>query len=64
VLAGGLFKASDRLKELIAAGIKPEAPGARLRRLTVAPAAGGVLLAMETAGLLKPDIRAALMQSL
>ncbi|MCS7282150.1 MAG: BadF/BadG/BcrA/BcrD ATPase family protein [Anaerolineae bacterium] len=52
VLAGGLFRsASPLLLEALVGTVREVAPGARPVRLEVPPVVGGVLLAMDAAGL-------------
>jgi N-acetylglucosamine kinase-like BadF-type ATPase len=51
ILVGSLFKAGPQLIEPMREVILAEAPMARLVRLSVPPVVGGVLLAMEAAGL-------------
>lgn len=59
VLAGGLFRSANALLlETLRETIHAVAPGARLVRLEVPPAIGGVLLAMDAAGwAVKPEVR-------
>lgn len=59
VLAGGLFRsASALLLETLRETIHAVAPGARLVRLEVPPAIGGVLLAMDAIGwTVTPEVR-------
>jgi N-acetylglucosamine kinase-like BadF-type ATPase len=63
VLAGSLYDGSPALVEALSAVVHPVAPGARLVRLTAPPAVGGVLLAMEQAGLQTTALRPALLES-
>lgn len=55
VMIGSMFQNGRVLTDPLQEKIHPVAPGARLKRLTVPPVSGGVLLAMEAAGL-HPDI--------
>jgi N-acetylglucosamine kinase-like BadF-type ATPase len=63
VLAGSLYDGSPALADALGAVVHPVAPGARLVRLTAPPAVGGVLLAMEQAGLPATALRPALLES-
>jgi N-acetylglucosamine kinase-like BadF-type ATPase len=62
VLAGSFYRGSPRLQTSIREVVTAEAPGARIRRLTVPPVTGGVLLAMEAHGLETAPLRAALLK--
>jgi N-acetylglucosamine kinase-like BadF-type ATPase len=64
VLSGSLYRGSPRLQTCIRDVITAEAPGARIRRLTVPPVTGGVLLAMEADGLETASLHPALLQSI
>ena len=59
VLAGGLFRsATPLLLETLRGTVQAVAPGARLVRLEVPPAIGGVLLAMDAVGwAVTPEVR-------
>ncbi len=63
ILAGSLYDGGPMLTEEIQATIHAIAPGARLVRLTAPPVVGGVLLAMEQAGVEYRTIRKALIAS-
>ena len=64
VLSGSFYGGSPRLQRRITEVITAAAPGARISRLAVPPVTGGVLLAMETAGLQTLPVRAALHSSI
>lgn len=65
VQVGSLYAGSPLLSETMAATIHSLAPGARLVRLAMPPVAGGVLLAMERAGLQPgPAVRSRLAASI
>jgi N-acetylglucosamine kinase-like BadF-type ATPase len=51
ILIGSIYDGHPLIEETLAETLLPAAPGARLVRLTVPPVAGGVLLAMEGAGI-------------
>jgi N-acetylglucosamine kinase-like BadF-type ATPase len=63
VLIGSVFKGGAALVEALRARIHSEASGARLVRLAVPPVTGGVLLAMEVAGVQAAGVRGSLMSS-
>jgi N-acetylglucosamine kinase-like BadF-type ATPase len=63
VLLGSLYNGGSLLLDPLRAAIHAVAPGARLMRLTAPPVVGGVLLAMEQAGLDPNQARAALIRS-
>ncbi len=63
ILAGSLYDGSPLLAETLGAVVHGVAPGARLVRLTAPPVLGGVLLAMEQAGLEANTRRPALVES-
>lgn len=64
ILAGGLFDGGEMLLRPLREAIVEVAPGARFRRLSSPPVAGGVLLAMESAGLSIARLRPALLASI
>lgn len=57
VLSGSFFNGSDRLQARIAEVVTAEAPRARILRLDAPPVLGGVLLAVEAAGAMSPEVR-------
>jgi N-acetylglucosamine kinase-like BadF-type ATPase len=57
VLSGGLFDGGMQLAQTVAGRIQAIAPGARAVLPSVPPVVGGVVLAMEKAGLPYPDSR-------
>jgi N-acetylglucosamine kinase-like BadF-type ATPase len=63
VLGGSIFKGSPVVMQAVADTVLPEAPGARLIRLSVPPVVGGVLLGMEQDGLYAGECRENLVQS-
>ena len=63
VLAGSFFRGSARLEACIAGVLAAGAPGARIRRLSVPPVTGGVLLAMEASGKQAAPLRQCLVES-
>ncbi|MFQ6100329.1 MAG: N-acetylglucosamine kinase [Anaerolineae bacterium] len=63
ILIGSLFKGSPMLIETMAAAIHAVAPGARMVRLTAPPVVGGVLLALEQAGIEYNPVRRTLIES-
>jgi N-acetylglucosamine kinase-like BadF-type ATPase len=63
VLAGGLYDGGPMLIEAMRARVRAVAPGARLVRLKAPPVVGGVLLAMEKAGLRPASLRRTLIES-
>ena len=63
VLSGSFYRGSPLLESTIQEVITAEAPGARIKRLTVPPVTGGVLLAMEADGLDSAPLQALLHRS-
>jgi N-acetylglucosamine kinase-like BadF-type ATPase len=57
VLLGSLYHGGALLTEPLDATIRAVAPGARLKRLTAPPVVGAVLLAMQQAGIVRPELR-------
>jgi N-acetylglucosamine kinase-like BadF-type ATPase len=63
VLAGSLFKGSPLLQEVMAATVRPVAPGATLVRLHAPPVVGAVVLGMQQGGLPTAPVRQVLIDS-
>ena len=63
VLSGSFFRGSPRLQTLIEEVFTATAQGAQTIRLQAHPVIGGVLLAMESAGAVTPQIRQLLRES-
>ena len=64
VLSGSFFNGSPRLEQWVEETVQSLAHGARAVRLDMPPVAGGVLLAMEAAGVLRPTLRRNLLQTI
>lgn len=63
VLSGSFFRGSPRLQTLIEEVVTATAPGAQTIRLAAPPVTGGVLLAMESANAVTPQVRQLLRES-